>query len=117
MRKMAGSIITGALVNASAIADYIRRKNPDVVSLVAMGNQGLTHCDEDVLCAEYIQSLLLEESFDLDSRIEALKESDGKKFLDPNNPIFPEADFYAATKVNLFDFVIEVHEDGNRKAF
>lgn len=115
--KSADSIITGALVNASAIADYIRRKNPDVVSLVAMGNQGLTHCDEDVLCAEYIQSLLLEESFDLDSRIEALKESDGKKFLDSSNLIFPEDDFYAATKVNLFDFVIEVHEDGNRKAF
>lgn len=115
--KHADLIITGALVNAKAIANYIQKKNPDFVSLVAMGNQGKTHCDEDVYCAQYIQSLLEGKDFDLEKKIEALKESDGKKFLDQENDVFPEADFYFATKANQFDFVIEVQEDGNRKVF
>ncbi len=113
----ADEIITGALVNAKAIANYIQKKNPDLVSLVAMGNQGKTHCDEDVYCAQYIQSLLEGKPFDLNQKIEALKESDGKKFLDPENTIFPKEDFYYATQVNCFDFVIQVQADGNRKVF
>lgn len=113
----ADAIITGSLVNAAAIARYIEAKNPEQVSLVAMGNQGVSRADEDVLCARYIKSLLEHSDFDLASGIEALKETDGKKFLDPNNLIFPRDDFFFATQVNQFDFVIEVKDDGNQKVF
>jgi 2-phosphosulfolactate phosphatase len=53
----ADEIITGSLVNAAAIAEYIRRKNPETVSLVCMGLNCLHPIEEDTLCAEYIQSL------------------------------------------------------------
>ena len=115
--KNADEIITGAFVNAQAIAHYILKKKPAFVSLVAMGNQGKSHCDEDFYCAQYIQSLLEGKEYDLAQKIEALKESDGKKFLDPKNTIFPTEDFYFATQANCFDFVIEIQSDGNRKVF
>ena len=51
-------IITGALVNASAIARYIAKKKTSVVSLVAMGWNGARETEEDELCAAYIKSIL-----------------------------------------------------------
>ncbi len=36
----AEEILTGSLVNARAVADYISRRQPETVSLVAMGNGG-----------------------------------------------------------------------------
>lgn len=109
----ASEIITASLVNAKAVADYIRKKNPSVVSIVAMGNQGVESADEDVLCARYIKALLLNECMDMESEIEKLKTGGGAKFLDPNNPVFPKPDFALATALNRFDFVIQVTKDGN----
>jgi len=57
----ADEIITASLVNAAAVAEYIRRKKPETVSIVAMGNAGIRTVPEDVLCAEYIRALLLNE--------------------------------------------------------
>ena len=55
----AQEILTGSFVNAKAIAEYILQKNPDVVTLVCMGKEGLAPAEEDELCALYLQSLLL----------------------------------------------------------
>ena len=43
----AKEILTGSLVNAKAIAEYIKSKGTEEVSLVAMGNGGETEADED----------------------------------------------------------------------
>ena len=56
--RQADVILTGSLVNAKAIADYILRLNPPEVSLVCMGNGGVRPAAEDELCAAYISSLL-----------------------------------------------------------
>ena len=40
----AEEILTGSLVNARAVADYISRRQPETVSLVAMGNGGERDC-------------------------------------------------------------------------
>ncbi len=58
----ADRIITGSLVNAGAVADYIRSLDPETVSLIAMGNSGVRTAKEDVLCAQYIRSLLTGEA-------------------------------------------------------
>ena len=54
----ASEIITGSLVNARAVAQYIIDRQPEVVSLVCMGNAGVRPAQEDELCAEYIKSFL-----------------------------------------------------------
>ena len=45
----AEEILTGSFVNAKAVADYIRRKAPEKVSLVCMGKEGLEQAEEDEL--------------------------------------------------------------------
>ena len=57
----ADAILTGSLLNARAIAEYIRRTDPPKVSLVCMGRYGATPAEEDELCALYLRSLLLEQ--------------------------------------------------------
>ena len=104
----AEEIIGGALVNASAIARYIRKQNPDEVSLVCMGLAGLEETQEDTLCARYIKSLLEDHPLaDMDAEIEILKRTSGAKFFDPaQQDVFPEMDFHLSTQVDRFDFVL-----------
>ena len=105
----ADEILTGSLLNASAIARYIRQKNPAEVSLVCMGLAAVAQTEEDNLCAAYIKSLLEDQPMDLTDGIENLKVTSGAKFFDPAKAeVFPEADFYACTQVDRFDFVLRL---------
>ena len=116
--RRAETILTGSLVNAKAIAEYIRRKQPRIVSLVAMGWNAKRDTEEDVLCAEYIRSLLLDQPMaDIRRLADELRFTEGKKFFDPSHPEFPEADFGLCTDVDRFDFVIEaVRKNGGFEA-
>lgn len=110
--KNAKELLTGSLVNAKAIAEYIKIQNPEDVSLVCMGNGGKSEAKEDTLCAEYIKSLLEGKRLNLDKEIEDLKNIAGKRFFDPKlQDIFPERDFYLSTELNKFKFVLKVEKD------
>ena len=109
--KNAEVIVTGSLVNAKAIAEYIKREGFEDISLVGMGLGGKMPSDEDTLCAEYIKSLLLNEPFDLEGGIEALKKTTGARFFDPEQDHSPEKDFYMCTDANKFGFVLKVERD------
>lgn len=107
-------IITGALVNADAAARYIRRQDPTVVCLVAMGLEGKRRTEEDELCADYIRSLLVGEPLSgIRKRADELRFTEGSKFFDPaQQEAFPEPDFALCTEVGIMDFVIRVKRDG-----
>lgn len=105
----ADEIITGSLVNASAIARYIKDSGYEEVSLVCMGLAGKKPTREDTLCAEYIKSLVEGTEIDLEKGIEECKTDDGAKFFDKTRQkVFPESDFWLAVEVNKFDFVMQV---------
>ena len=107
--KNASVILSGSLVNAKAIAKYIKQNKYQDVSLVCMGIEGTMEAAEDTLCAEYIESLLNGKDFDLSSKIEALKLTTGAKFFDKSlQEVFPERDFYLSTDANKFDFVLKL---------
>jgi len=109
----ADEIITGSLVNAKAIAQYIKMKNPSQVSLVCMGNEGIRIAKEDELCAEYIRSLVLEEEFfDFEERLMNLQFDGGDHFFNPKTQeIFPEPDFWLCIQHDIFPFIIQVKKD------
>lgn len=109
----AEKILTGSLVNAEAVAAYIRREKPEEVSLVCMGNGGVRRAEEDVLCAEYIRSLVLEQPLpDLQDRISRLPRHGAEHFFNPETQdVFPEKDFWLCMRVNLFPFVLHVEKD------
>ena len=112
----ADEILAGSLVNAKATADYIRRKNPENVSLVCMGLNAVKQTEEDNLCAEYLKALLEERTMDLTGAIENLKVTSGAKFFDPKqDSVFPQRDFELCVMVDRFDFVLRLeNEDGLR---
>ncbi len=105
--------ITGSLVNAAAVAAYVRARDPETVSLVCMGNAGVREAPEDLLCAAYIRSLLLDRPLpDLEERTAGLRLRGGAHFFDPNNQeVFPEPDFWLCTKRDLFPFVLRAEQD------
>ena len=112
--KNADEILTGSLVNAKAIANYIKNKNPKEVSLVCMGQDGVKQTDEDNLCADYIKSLLEGTNLDIKKKVDNLKYTSGAKFFDKSiQDIFPEEDFYLSTEVDKFNFVLKVEKDEN----
>ncbi len=111
----ASEIITGSLVNASAIVKYIKQNNFDEVSIVSMSRPNELPSAEDDLCARYLKSLLEDTVFEnLEDEIENLKITSGKKFFDSSmKEVFPEEDFYLCVEINKFDFVLRVNKDTN----
>ncbi len=109
LAKHAEELLAGSLRNASATAAYIQKRKPETVSLVCMGWEGKKSTEEDVLCAEYLRSLLLQEPMkDLRQRCENLRWQEGKKFFDPSQKdIFPEADFWMCIECDVCDFAIQ----------
>lgn len=109
----ATKIITGSLVNAKAVAEYIKKKNPETVSLVCMGNAGVRPAAEDELCAEYIKSLVEGvELVDFEQRVADLQRHGGEHFFDVNRQeIYPKEDFFMCVQYDKFPFVIRIEKD------
>jgi 2-phosphosulfolactate phosphatase len=102
-------IITGSLVNARAIATYIKSKNPKEISLVCMGWEATSQTEEDNLCAKYIKSILENSPIHIEKEIEKLKVTSGAKFFDvKQHDVFPQRDFDLCTDVDKFDFVLKL---------
>ena len=99
---------------AEAVAEYIRRQNPERVSLICMGQEGREPAEEDELCALYLESLLTgREMPDIDEKLQALRTGGGRRFFDPAlRDVFPEEDFRMCIERNRFDFVIRIEKDG-----
>ena len=108
----ATEILTGSLVNAAAIARYIKASDAEEVSLVAMGWEGKEEAPEDVLCARYIKSLLEGTSMDMEKELSMLREtpSGAKFFKHETQDVFPEGDYWMCTDVDRFDFVLKVSQ-------
>ena len=105
-------ILTGSLVNAKAITNYIKQNNYNDISLVCMGLEAKSQTEEDNLCAYYIKSLLENKPMDLTEEIEKLKYTSGSKFFDVNQQdVFPKKDFFLSTEVDKFNFVLKLEKD------
>uniref|UniRef100_UPI004056A954 2-phosphosulfolactate phosphatase n=1 Tax=Candidatus Electronema sp. TaxID=2698783 RepID=UPI004056A954 len=103
----ADEVLTGAFVNAIATVRHILSRKPKVVTLVRMGWQAETPTDEDDLCAEYLESLLLGRDFAEDSILPRLKASPcSARFFAPDKPWSPSTDFDLCLRLNRFDFAV-----------
>lgn len=108
----ADEILTGSLVNAAATAAYIRKKDPEVVTLVRMGFEAERRTDEDDLCAAYINALLTEEPFDPSEVPVLLKASPcSARFFDPEQHWNPPGDFELCVQLDRFSFPVAARRD------
>lgn len=112
----ADEIITGSFVNAGAIVRYIQEKQPEQVTLVAMGTAGTMRAQEDMMCAIYIKNELEDypNSFVTIKQFLAKVDS-AEKFFDPKLDYAPERDFELCLDLDKFDFVLKAtpREDGS----
>lgn len=109
-------VLTGSLVNAGALVNYIKTLNPEHVSLVAMGYRGTQSAEEDLLCAEIISERLTGQWDNPEKSISALQNTSGKRFFNPENIDFsPPTDFFLCTMIDKFNFVLKAipRPDGN----
>jgi 2-phosphosulfolactate phosphatase len=102
-------ILLGSFVMAGAIARFIKMTEPEVVSLVAMGDVGVQQNAEDEGCADYIEGCLRRKPPDFGEIRRSIRYApSGRKFFDPSRPWFKEGDFHLALELDRFDFVLEV---------
>lgn len=107
-------VITGSFVNARAVVDHVRRSNPPVVSLVAMGWNGAERTLDDVLCAEYlatgIRDGVLPGMHPIRERLR--RDPCGAKFFDPARPWFRAEDFALCLKGSSVPAVLRLRDQG-----
>ncbi len=109
----ADEIITGSFVNAQAIVDYINKKSPQYVSLVAMGTAGVERSMEDTMCAMYIKNALEDYANSFESLKNFFKTIESAaKFFDPDKSYAPEEDFELCLSLDRFDFVLRAEVVG-----
>ena len=110
--KNADEIITGSFVNAGAIVNYIRQKQPKLVSLVCMGYACEYPTDEDTLCAEWIKNELENKPNNFARMVETIRAGSGARFFDLEKQSWsPQKDFELCLDLNRFDFVLKVEQD------
>jgi len=108
----ADEIITGSFVNAQAIINYIRYKNPEIVSLVCMGYSCQYPTDEDTLLAVYIKNELEAVQNDFYAMVGQIRSGDGARFFAPEKQEWaPAADFDLCLSLNRFNFVLKVEQE------
>jgi 2-phosphosulfolactate phosphatase len=105
----ADEILLGSFVIAEATVNYIKRRSPRVVSIVAMGWEGDSKAIEDELCAEYLEARLRGERLDFPEMARRIRANpQGAKFFDPTQTSFREGDFHAAMSLDRFPFALRV---------
>lgn len=110
----ADQIYAGSFAIASATVEAVKRRNPKLVTIVAMGSEGLVRTDEDEQCALFLRNLFQGRKPDHDSaRNMVLAGFESQKYDDPAQPHFRPQDKGIALSVNSFAFAIKVNrEDG-----
>jgi 2-phosphosulfolactate phosphatase len=104
----ADEVLTGAFVNANAIIEYIRNSAPEVVTIVAIGSNGIMRAQEDMMCAMYIKNELdgYPNSFKTLKKFLSTVDS-AEKFFDDSKDFAPERDFELCMNLDRFDFVLK----------
>ena len=105
-------VILGSFVTAEAVSAYIKSKNPDQVTLVAMGERARKKAPEDEACADYLASLLTGRHYD---PVQAFKDiafhPSAQKFIRRTKEYLPREDPIFCLQRDLFDFVLTARRD------
>jgi 2-phosphosulfolactate phosphatase len=112
--RRARRLYAGSLVCARATARAIREAGAEEVCFVITGEWVDRDGDEDIACADYIESLLRCESRAPEPFAQRVRKSDfGVRFALGTWPDFPTADLDIASRTDLFGFAMPVHHEAD----
>jgi 2-phosphosulfolactate phosphatase len=111
----ADRLYAASLVTARATARALAAGGPGRITLVAMGDSGVTRTDEDELCALHLRNLLQGRDGDPDA-MRRLIQAGGEiaRFNDPARPHLHREDVDIALDIDRYDFSIRVKTEGAR---
>jgi len=102
----AEEVVVGCFLNAPALVDFIQRRQPEIVSLLALGVGGTAPAPEDEGAAAFLEGLLRGENPDLPAIFEGIRSHpEGRKFLDPGCPNYRPEDLEACLRSGVYDIV------------
>lgn len=109
------ALYLGSFVAAAATVAAVLRDNPELVTIVAMGDQGLVRSDEDEHCALYLRNLLEGRQPDTDAlRRLILAGGATQKFFDPAQPQYHPQDVELALQFSKYPFAMRVSREQGR---
>ena len=110
----ADKLYGGSFAVASATVNAISRQQPELVTIVAMGSEGLVRVDEDEQCALFLKNLFQGRRPNHEAvKTLVLAGEESQKYDDPSKPHFPPDDRQMALSIDSRDFAIRVEkEDG-----
>ena len=113
--KRADEVVLGSFVTAKAIAEYIEKRKPDLVTLVAMGERAERPAPEDEACADYLEHLLTGKAYDpVQIFNDVVLQPTAQKFISGAKEYLPREDPIFCLQRDLFDFVLKVKREGDR---
>ena len=110
----AAEIFLGSFVVAQATVDAIRKESPSLVSIIAMGDQGVVRADEDEQCGIYLRNIMEKRKPDFNA-VKSLIMTGGatQKFFDPEQPQYHPEDVTLALQADRYSFAMKIsREDG-----
>jgi len=110
----ADTIFLGSFVVAQATIDAVSQEDPEIVSIIAMGDQGVVRSDEDEHCGIYLRNVLEGRQPGFNAVKELIMAGGAtQKFFDKNQPQFHPEDVTLALEADRYDFAMKIsREDG-----
>ena len=110
----ADTIFLGSFVVAQATVDAVSQEEPEIVSIIAMGDQGVVRSDEDEHCGIYLRNVLEGRQPGFNAVKELIMAGGAtQKFFDKNQPQFHPEDVTLALEADRYDFAMKIsREDG-----
>jgi len=113
--ESADEVLLASYTIARATADYILARQPENVSLVAIGWEAKEIAPEDECCARYIAHLLGSVEYDHNEALhEILFNKTAQRFLRPDEPDFPAEDPSICLQRDVYDFALQAKRRQNR---
>jgi 2-phosphosulfolactate phosphatase len=113
--RRAVRLYAGSLVTAKATVRAMLRHSPREVTLVAMGNDGITRADEDELCAIHLRNLLQGRPGNASAIREVILAGPRiADFHDPSKPYLHPADLEIALDVDRYAFAVHIADEQGR---
>ena len=111
---VADEVLIASYTNARGTVEYVLSRQPEKVSVVAMGVQLVEKAPEDEWCAAYISHLLGDGDYDHNRALqEIIPNKTTQKFFDATKPHFPPEDPILCLQRDMHNFAMRAErEDG-----
>ncbi|WP_306607688.1 2-phosphosulfolactate phosphatase [Azonexus sp.] len=111
--RQARQLYAASLVCARATAEAIRAAGAEKVCFVITGEWVDRDGDEDIACADYLESLLRDEPVDVAQFAQRVRNSDfGRRFTAGTWPNLPQADLELCMQADIYPFAMPVKRAG-----